>query len=133
MLLIEQALHDIILTLVEPSSTEIPIRDADRDDWRAAAATWRLPYWDPGMRREYNGNNSCIPESAMNENVAAEENPGTGISLPFLFENPLYAYRPPLKPGETIASHGMKDVSYSGGVLIPVRFPPPQRNIKWNY
>jgi len=117
----QQIMHEIVMSLVEPSSTKIPIKDEERQAWREAAETWRLPYWDPGVRRSYNDDYSCIPRSAMNEiSVDPPTNPG-GPTLIFT-ENPLYAYRYPLIPPDNLKQHGMVDYldPKTGDVTAPV-------------
>lgn len=98
----------------------IPSTKEEKEAWHHAADTWRLPYWDPAVRRAYNNNGACIPEAMM----AAELTSGSasipiGSGIPgFPNRNPFYAYE---YPDDNLEKYGMANVTDKNGkVLIPV-------------
>jgi len=105
----EQALSEIILKFVDPSSTDSPIPVGDRPNWKVAAETWRLPYWDFALRRSYNQGMASVPEQAMIDGDPLGPH-ATGLfpTPPTIPDNPLFAYRYPLRPGETLAAAGLE-------------------------
>ncbi|KAF8440568.1 hypothetical protein BGX38DRAFT_1261652 [Terfezia claveryi] len=88
-LCIEQALHDIIIQLIDPNDPEYLLSNVTDPDelnkWKTAAETWRLPYWDFALRRSNNIVNGrdycCLPDSALKETLESSKD-----------QNPWYAY-----------------------------------------
>ena len=120
------------MQLVDPKTPNdiSPIPVEQRPSWRKSAETWRLPFWDFALRRSYNQNSACLPQVALTEtNPLAGNNssPNPTIptpSIPFSAENPLYAFRYPLKPGDKLSNYGMADLSDRGVTYLPVCIPP---------
>jgi len=106
----EQALSKIIVGWVSPSSSDSPIPLKARGDWKVAAETWRLPYWDFALRRSYNQNMACVPQQALIDGdplTPLATGAGQLPTLPPYPDNPLYAYRYPLPPGKTLKQYGI--------------------------
>ena len=110
------------MELVCAESTEIPIRDEERPAWREAAETWRLPYWDPAVRRSYNDDAACIPKACMDEMRASTDFHNDPFGTMDWVENPLHSYRYPLREGETLKQYGMEDIMKDDKVVVPVSF-----------
>ena len=107
-----------MLKFVDSSTPEkdSPIPVSDRGNWRVAAETWRLPYWDFARRRSYNQQMACVPQQAMIDgDPLAVHATGLISPVPSIPDNPLYAYRYPLRPGETPATYGIEN---SGGLPV---------------
>ena len=102
---------------VGPDSPDSPIPEKSRSEWKVAAETWRLPYWDFALRRSYNQNNACVPEQALIDgDVLSPLATGTA-HLPNIPKrdhnpNPLYAFEYPLPKGETPGQHGINEWPY---------------------
>jgi len=119
MLCYEQALHDIIMKYVNPNTpdSQTPIPKPQREDWRRSAETWRLPYWDFALRRDYNNNGACIPRICMIDgdplkapSASGGIPPLPGPTLPPVNNNPFYAFKYPLNQGETLAQYGIVNI-----------------------
>ena len=116
------------MQLVDPKTPNdiSPIPVEQRPSWRQAAETWRLPYWDFALRRSYNQNSASLPQVALTEtnplaDNSSSPNPTIPIpSIPFSAENPLYAFRYPLKQGEKLSDYGMTDMFERGVRVLPV-------------
>ena len=107
------------MRLVDPKSADSPIDKKDRPDWLHAAQTWRMPYWDFALRRTYNGGKACVPEQAMIDCDPLVHLTASGEALPtFPFRNnPLYAYKYPLRQGKTLEEYGIVDVGTNGATM----------------
>ena len=112
-------MHGMIMDLVKPGATDIPIRQEERNDWKVAAETWRLPYWDFALRRSYNENSACVPQQALIDgDPLSPLTTGVGFPpLPAIPDNPLYAYKYQLPSGEKLEAYGI--VNLPG---LPVSF-----------
>lgn len=116
------------MQLVDPATpTSVsPIPIGQRPEWRTAAETWRLPYWDFALRRTYNENSACLPKIALTETNPLGDSSISTPTLPLPLipispENPLYAFRYPLKEGEKLTDYGMTDIFDRRGVrVVPV-------------
>ena len=101
------------MDLVEENSADSPIPKDERPDWLPAAETWRMPYWDFALRRTYNGGKACVPQQAMidGDPILPLTVSASGVkllpTLPAFPNNPLYAYRYPLRPGHTLQEYGI--------------------------
>ena len=112
----------IMMDWVGPDSPNSPIPKEQRGDWKVAAETWRLPYWDFALRRSYNKNNACVPQQALIDGDPLS--PLTmDVGLPTLQypDNPLYAYKYRLPAGKTLKDYGIfgqpEEVPVSSGVI----------------
>ena len=111
------------MDLVEENSADSPIPKDERPDWLPAAETWRMPYWDFALRRTYNGGKACVPEQAMidGDPILPITVSASGVklfpTLPAFPNNPLYAYRYPLRPGKTLKEYGVVDVETEDGTM----------------
>ena len=115
------------MKLVDPKTPEdqSPVLQlADQAEWRQAAETWRLPYWDFALRRSYNKNSACLPEIAMFEGDPFKGNSGSNDPkiptplIPISANNPLYSFKFPLKQGEKLSDYGLTDIVDRNGVTI---------------
>ncbi|RPB25948.1 Di-copper centre-containing protein [Terfezia boudieri ATCC MYA-4762] len=114
-LCIEQALHDIIMRLIDPHDPLyllIDIKDpGELKNWKTAAETWRLPYWDFALRRPNNHANGqdycCLPDLAIKE-VFESPAPGTLSNNP----NPWYAY---------VFPEGSSGLPDTGGIPLSIQ------------
>ena len=102
------------MDLVKPGATDIPIRQEERNDWKVAAETWRLPYWDFALRRSYNKNRACVPQQALIDgDPLLPFTMGVGLpKLPGDRGNPLYAYKYPLAKGEKPSKYGIERITF---------------------
>lgn len=72
-LCVEQALHDIIMQLIDPDDPIYSLGSvtdpSELQEWKTAAETWRLPYWDFALRRPNNSTGGvdycCLPDLAL--------------------------------------------------------------------
>lgn len=114
----EQAMHDAIMELMNDSNSVIP----KTPEWKLAADTWRLPYWDFALRRSYNSNMACVPEAAMIDgdplDATARSQSDLGFTLKSITDNPLYAYRYPLPPGQNLSQYGIVN---TGGLPLTIQ------------
>lgn len=96
-LCVEQALHDIIMQLIDPNDPEFLLSNvtdpAELKKWKTAAETWRLPYWDFALRRPNNRANGrdycCLPDFALKEMFQSSAPEAKTLSNN---QNPWYAY-----------------------------------------
>ena len=105
---------------VGPNSADSPIPKEQRGDWKVAAETWRLPYWDFALRRSYNQNMASVPQQALIDGdplTPLATGAGQLPTLPPYPDNPLYAFRYPLASGQTLRDAGI--VNTNG---LPVSF-----------
>ncbi|KAK8131364.1 hypothetical protein PG984_007802 [Apiospora sp. TS-2023a] len=79
MLMYEQQLHDIMIKDIIPN-----FPDGERQSWKQAADSWRLPFWDWGV-------NAKVPALADKPEVTVTAPPGKKVRI----ENPLYQFRMP--------------------------------------
>ena len=102
---------------VSPTSTDSPIPAKSRGDWKVAAETWRLPYWDFALRRSYNQNMACVPQQALIDgDPLSPLTTGVGLpTIPKYPDNPLYAFRYPLPPGKKLSDYGIVN---TGGLPV---------------
>ena len=113
------------MDLVEENSADSPILKDERPDWRPAAETWRMPYWDFALRRTYNRGMACVPQQAMidGDPILPLTVSTRGVklfpTLPDFPDNPLYAYKYPLRSGKTLEEYGVVDVK-TKNVIMPV-------------
>ncbi|KAF8453107.1 hypothetical protein BGX38DRAFT_1179177 [Terfezia claveryi] len=96
-LCIEQALHDIIMQLIDPNDPEYLLSNVtdsgELNKWKTAAETWRLPYWDFALRRpnnHVNGKDHCsLPDFALKNVFQSSAPEASTLSNN---QNPWYAY-----------------------------------------
>lgn len=136
-------MHEIIMELVDSKTPEdkSPVPPAERNNWRKAAETWRLPYWDFALRRPNNNfnnvNHICLPDVALYEGNPLKGNSGSNNPTipapltPISSENPLYSFKYPLKPGEKLSDYGITDITRDGIRVVPVSFGIPFCKVKY--
>ncbi|KAF8422533.1 hypothetical protein EV426DRAFT_643363 [Tirmania nivea] len=96
-LCIEQALHDIIMQLIDPNDPAYLLSSVtdpgELMKWKTAAETWRLPYWDFALRRPNNHASGqdycCLPEFTLKEIFQLSAQEASTLSDD---QNPWYAY-----------------------------------------
>ena len=114
--IIQKTLHDVMMQFIDPntSTADSPIPKAERESYREAAETWRLPYWDFANMKPYNNEKMSIPKCFSTGDLTQMGHASDTLKIiapQWLTykHNPLYTFEYPFK-GQSPANFGLKDV-----------------------
>ncbi|KAK0718697.1 common central domain of tyrosinase-domain-containing protein [Apiosordaria backusii] len=127
MLLYEQVLYEIMIKQV------IPQLPADKQqEWKDAAATWRLPYWDWAQKKTREGQDQPLYDVPL---ITKQPRIGVidlkdGVTV-FYIDNPMYKFTMP--DNERMGCFGINDIqdTDSKNNIMTIPFSKAQATSRW--